>query len=73
MGDDVLVTSDGVMDTISVFVYPALRLIVAGLTVWYSSGASSNPRYFSGMLSAVLSGFLTYVFLEPLSSQLVWI
>ena len=24
------------------------------------------PRYFSGMLSAVLSGFLTYVYLEPL-------
>lgn len=41
MGDDVLVTSDGVMDTISAFVYPAVRLIVAGLTVWYSSGASA--------------------------------
>ena len=26
----------------------------------------SNYRYFSGLLSAVLSGFLTYVFLEPL-------
>ena len=25
-----------------------------------------NPRYFSGVLSAALSGFLTYVFLEPL-------
>ena len=27
---------------------------------------NSNTRYFSGLLSAVLSGFLTYVFLEPL-------
>ena len=25
-----------------------------------------NSRYFSGLLSAVLSGFVTYVFLEPL-------
>jgi hypothetical protein len=41
MGDDVLETSDGVMDTISAFLYPAVRLIVAGSTVWYSSGASA--------------------------------
>lgn len=54
------------MDTIFTFLYPAVRLIVAGLTVWYSSRASTNYRYFSGLLSAVLSGFLTYVFLEPL-------
>ena len=26
----------------------------------------SDPRYFSGLLSAVVSGFLTFVFLEPL-------
>ena len=82
---------DGVMDSISEILYPSLRLLLAGLTVWYSSGASAyvshpdikyyskngsshfsrfcqfrNPRYFSGVLSATLSGFLTYVFLEPL-------
>jgi hypothetical protein len=41
MGDDVLQASDGVMDTISSFLYPALRLVAAGLIVWYSSGASA--------------------------------
>jgi callose synthase len=29
-------------------------------------GFCSHPRYFSGLLSAALSGFITYVFLEPL-------
>jgi callose synthase len=30
------------------------------------TGYCSHPRYFSGLLSAALSGFITYVFLEPL-------
>ena len=25
-----------------------------------------NPRYFSGILTAILSGFITYIFLEPM-------
>ena len=29
-------------------------------------GFCSHPRYFSGLLSAALSGFITYIFLEPL-------
>jgi len=64
--DSVDVADDGMMDSISGILYPAVRLILAGLTVWYSSGASANPRYFSGLLSAAIAGFLTYVFLEPL-------
>ncbi len=39
--DDVLVASSGIMDTVSAFLYPAARLLVAGLTVWYSSAASA--------------------------------
>lgn len=36
-----LTASDGVMYTISFFLYPAIRLVLAGLIVWYSSGASA--------------------------------
>jgi hypothetical protein len=31
---------DGVMDSISTFLYPALRLVVAGLVVWFSADGS---------------------------------
>ena len=31
---------------------------------------SRNPRFFSGLLTAVLSGFLTVVFLEPLFADI---
>ena len=41
MSGDVLTASDGVIDTISSILYPALRLGLAGMTVWYSSGASA--------------------------------
>ena len=41
MGGDVLTAGDGVMDAISSFLYPAVRIFMAGLVVWYSSGASS--------------------------------
>jgi hypothetical protein len=41
--DDTSDISDdgGVMDTVSEIGYPVLRLLLAGLTVWYSSGASA--------------------------------
>ena len=32
---------DGAIQTISTFFYPVLRLVVAGIAVWYSSGASA--------------------------------
>jgi hypothetical protein len=41
MDDTSVIADDGVMDTISGIAYPALRLLLAGLTVWYSSGASA--------------------------------
>ncbi len=39
--DDVLVASSGIMATVSEYLYPAARLLVAGLAVWYSSAASA--------------------------------
>ena len=35
------VAEDGVMNSIFGIVYPAVRLLLAGVTVWYSSGASA--------------------------------
>eukprot|EP00529_Nitzschia_sp_RCC80_P002602 CAMPEP_0113499794 /NCGR_PEP_ID=MMETSP0014_2-20120614/31949_1 /TAXON_ID=2857 /ORGANISM="Nitzschia sp." /LENGTH=2183 /DNA_ID=CAMNT_0000394015 /DNA_START=271 /DNA_END=6822 /DNA_ORIENTATION=- /assembly_acc=CAM_ASM_000159 len=58
--------NDGVMESISEIMYPAIRLIGAGLVVWLSSVGSRDARYFSGILSGLLAGFVTYVFLEPL-------
>mmetsp|Transcript_21042 Transcript_21042/g.51779 ORF Transcript_21042/g.51779 Transcript_21042/m.51779 type:complete len:2128 (-) Transcript_21042:168-6551(-) len=54
------------LDTVSEFAYPAIRLVLAASIVWYSRDSSSNPRFFSGLLSAALTGFLTFTFLEPL-------
>ncbi|VEU41206.1 unnamed protein product [Pseudo-nitzschia multistriata] len=64
--DDIVFDDDGVMDSISTFLYPASRLALAGLTVWFSAAGSKDARYFSGVLNGLLSGFLIYVFLEPL-------
>ncbi|KAL3945901.1 MAG: hypothetical protein SGBAC_000052 [Bacillariaceae sp.] len=58
--------SDDLIDTIAEFAYPAIRLVVAASIVWYSRVSSSNPRFFSGLLSAALAGFFTFTFLEPL-------
>ncbi|KAG7363584.1 1,3-beta-glucan synthase component-domain containing protein [Nitzschia inconspicua] len=55
-----------IMETVSTILYPAIRLVVAGLSVWLSAGGSKDTRYFSGILSGLLAGFVTYVFLEPL-------
>ena len=42
MADDGSDTDNGgVMDTISTYLYPAIRLILAGVAIWYSSGSSS--------------------------------
>ena len=38
-GTDVVKST--LMDSISVILYPAIRLVVAGATVWYASGASA--------------------------------
>eukprot|EP00537_Pseudo-nitzschia_pungens_P009567 CAMPEP_0172380904 /NCGR_PEP_ID=MMETSP1060-20121228/70676_1 /TAXON_ID=37318 /ORGANISM="Pseudo-nitzschia pungens, Strain cf. cingulata" /LENGTH=2133 /DNA_ID=CAMNT_0013108671 /DNA_START=189 /DNA_END=6590 /DNA_ORIENTATION=+ len=64
--DDSVFDDDGVMDSVSTYFYPAARLTLAGLAVWFSASGSKDARYFSGILNGVLSGFLTYVFLEPL-------
>merc|ERR1719253_632978 len=54
------------MDFISTYVYPLARLSLAGFSMWYSAAGSKDIRYFSGILTGILSGFLVYVFLEPL-------
>uniref|UniRef100_A0A7S4EG16 1,3-beta-glucan synthase n=1 Tax=Pseudo-nitzschia australis TaxID=44445 RepID=A0A7S4EG16_9STRA len=64
--DDSVFEDNGVMDSISTFLYPAARLTLAGLAVWFSAALSKDARYFSGILNGILSGFLIYVFLEPL-------
>ncbi|GAX21844.1 hypothetical protein FisN_30Hh044 [Fistulifera solaris] len=50
----------------AVYGYPAIRLAGAFAVVWFSSNAPSKPRLFSGILSALVSAFLVYTFLEPL-------
>eukprot|EP00934_Nitzschia_sp_Nitz4_P000520 Nitzschia sp. Nitz4//scaffold35_size145790//494//7179//NITZ4_003001-RA/size145790-augustus-gene-0.108-mRNA-1//1//CDS//3329549037//520//frame0 len=62
-------TSSGhvqLMDTISYFFYPCLRLVLAGCVVWYSSKASADQRFFSGVLFALSSAFATFIYLQPM-------
>jgi hypothetical protein len=40
MSDEASFAGDGIMDSISTVLYPALRLVVAGLAVWFSAGGS---------------------------------
>ncbi|KAI2501722.1 1-3-beta-D-glucan synthase [Fragilaria crotonensis] len=56
------ITVDSIFDVI----YPLSRLLVTGFIIWYASGCTSQQRLFSGFLTAVVSGFLTFTFLEPL-------
>jgi len=65
-GSDSVFTDDDVMDSISTYLYPTARLVLAGLAVWFSAAVSKDTRYFAGILNGILSGFLIYVFLEPL-------
>jgi len=50
-------------------IHPVLRLTAAVITVWYTSGCSSQPRLFSGIMTATMTGFLTYSFLEKQMSS----
>lgn len=59
--DDVTML-DGMMTCI----YMATRLAAAFIVVWQGSLASKKQRLFSGILAALLSGFVSFVFLEPL-------
>lgn len=45
---------------------PVLRVLSAFAIIWYFAGSPSEPRFFSGVISAVTSGFLVFTFLEPL-------
>lgn len=62
MSDDE--SNAGIMESLSNYVFPVMRIFIACLTVWSAAG-STDTRYFSGLLNGLLSGFLTYVFLEP--------
>mmetsp|Transcript_6636 Transcript_6636/g.16316 ORF Transcript_6636/g.16316 Transcript_6636/m.16316 type:complete len:2130 (+) Transcript_6636:270-6659(+) len=64
--DDSTELDDEVMDTISNILYPLARLSFAGISIWFSAGGSKDARYFSGVLSGIIFGFLMYLFLEPL-------
>uniref|UniRef100_A0A7S1UZ62 1,3-beta-glucan synthase n=2 Tax=Grammatophora oceanica TaxID=210454 RepID=A0A7S1UZ62_9STRA len=54
------------IDSVFDVIYPILRLMAAAFVVWYASGVSREPRLYSGVLTAIVSGFLSYTFLEPL-------
>lgn len=64
--DDCASDDVGMMDSISTIAYPLARFIIASLSVWFSASGSKDARYFSGILTGILSGFLIYVVLEPL-------
>lgn len=54
------------MEMIARMGYPAIRFLAALSVAYLASRASSTQRLFSGTLSAVFAGFLTYTYLEPL-------
>mmetsp|Transcript_54913 Transcript_54913/g.164424 ORF Transcript_54913/g.164424 Transcript_54913/m.164424 type:complete len:2150 (-) Transcript_54913:26-6475(-) len=49
-------------------IVPVIRVLAALFVIWYSGGSTSQARFFSGVITAVIAGVLCYTYLEQLFS-----